>query len=65
MGQTVLTAKGEIDIDELEITDHVEIGDNYRKVATEYRHHGELVKRTVSVDGLRMPGSASSQGKLS
>ena len=64
MSNAVLTTKGLIEIEELEITDHVEVGDNYRKVATEYRHHGELVKRSVAVDGLRIPGSDAVQGKL-
>lgn len=64
MSNPVMTTKGLIDIEELVITDHIEVGDNYRKVATEYRHLGELVKRTVSVDGLRMPGSESYQGNL-
>lgn len=64
MGQLVYTTKGMVDIDELEIEDHVEVGDNYRKVATEYKLNGEIVKRTVSVDGLRMPGSPATPGQM-
>lgn len=53
MSNLVLTTKGLIEMDELVVTYHTGIGDNYSKVATEFRYQGELVKRDVSVSMLR------------
>lgn len=60
----VLTVKGPIEMDRLEIRDVVELVNNGRKVATEYRLDGELVKRTVTVDVLMPLTSDAAQGAL-
>lgn len=52
-------------MDLLEIKDVVEIVSNGRKVATEYRLDGELVKRSVTVDVLMPITSESVHGELS
>ena len=49
----VATIRGEVDMEQLGITDVVEVGDNHRKIATEYRLEGELVRRDVVVNVLR------------
>lgn len=61
----VLTTKGDIDMAELAVTDFVETGDNHRKIATEYRHQGELVRRDVVVNVLRPFDLGSQQGTIS
>lgn len=61
------TAKGLLDTNHLEVKDVVETGDNgvpFRKIATEYRLDGELVRRDVSVTALRGIESQSLQGKI-
>lgn len=61
------TAKGLLDTNHLEVKDIVETGDNgvpFRKIATEYRLDGELVRRDVSVTALRGIESQSTQGKI-
>jgi hypothetical protein len=61
------TAKGLLDTNHLEVKDVVETGDNgvpFRKIATEYRLDGELVRRDVSVTALRGIESQSIQGKI-
>ena len=65
MSNLVLTTKGLIELDELEVRDVVTVIDNCRKIATEYYHQGELVKRDVAASMLRGPGHTQSvQGKL-
>jgi len=64
MSQQVLTIHGLIDIDRLEIEDVVTTGDGYRKIATEYRLNGELVRRDVVANALRGPGMEGQPGKL-
>ena len=65
MSNLVMTTKGLVEFDELEIEDVVEIRDNCRKVATEYRLNGELVRRDVAASMLRGPSDTQSvQGKL-
>lgn len=61
------TAKGLLDTNHLEVKDVVETGDNgvpFRKIATEYRLDGELVRQDVSVTALRGIESQSTQGKI-
>lgn len=61
------TAKGLLDTNHLEVKDVVESGDNgvpYRKIATEYRLNGELVRRDVTVTALRGIESQAIQGTL-
>jgi hypothetical protein len=60
----ILTTKGLIEMDELTVRDVVELGDNYRKIATEYRLNGELVRRDVAASMLRGPDMASEQGQI-
>lgn len=60
----VFTTKGLIEIGELEVRDEVELGDNHRKVITQYRLGGELVRQSVFVDMLRPVDTQSSQGRL-
>lgn len=61
----VLTTQGLVEYSELDVKDVVELGDNHRKVATEFRLHGELVRRDVAVSMLRGLDSESSHGQLS
>jgi hypothetical protein len=49
----VFTTAGLIEHTELEVTDLVSMGDNYRKIATEWFYKGELVRRDVTVSALR------------
>lgn len=61
---TVMTTHGLIDIECLQVSDVVEVGDNYRKVATEYHLGDELVRRDVTVTALRGLETTSVQGKI-
>lgn len=61
------TAKGLLDTNHLEVKDVAEMGDNgvpFRKIATEYRLDGELVRRDVVVTALRGIESQTIQGNL-
>lgn len=49
----VLTTKGLIERSDLDVKDIVEETDDARILATEYRFGGELVKRSVFIDGFR------------
>lgn len=49
----VFTTKGLLDFESLRIQDVVEVGDNHRKVATEFYLGDELVRRDVAVSMLR------------
>lgn len=60
----VMTTKGLVELDQLEVLDVVETGDNYRKVATEYRLNGELVRRDVTVNALRGIESQATEGRI-
>lgn len=64
MSNPVMTTQGLIEFDKLEVKDVVEVGDNYRKIATEYRFGGELVRRDVTVNALRGLESTAVQGKI-
>lgn len=61
----VLTTQGELEMSALDVKDIVDIGDNHRKIATEYRYQGELVRRDVAVSMLRGMMSESVEGKIS
>ena len=66
MSNPVLTTKGLIEIEDLDIQDLVETFHNCRKITTEYRHQGEIVRRDVAASMLRGPdGAQSTQGQLS
>ena len=60
----VLTTKGLIEFGMLDVRDVVEVGDNYRKIATEYRLGEELVRRDVAVSALRGLESQAAEGQL-
>lgn len=60
----VFTIAGLIDYDALAVNDVVEVGDNYRKVATEYRYEGRLVKRSVAIEALRPLEAVAEAGQL-
>lgn len=49
----VMTIKGLIDFEQLRIQDVVEVGDNHRKVASEFYLGEELVRRDVAISALR------------
>lgn len=49
----VFTTKGLLPLTQLEVKDVTQWADNARIVATEYYHHGELVRRSVWADVLR------------
>lgn len=61
------TARGLLELSTLEVKDIAENGDSgvpFRKIATEYRFRGELVRRDVTVTALRGIESQAIQGKL-
>jgi len=60
----VQTTQGLMDLSRLEVKDVVEVGDNYRKIATEYRLGGELVRREVTVTALRPIETVAEQGVI-
>ena len=76
----VMTTLGLIEMDNLDVTDVVELGDNHRKVATEFRLRGEtcppecgnthqsinckLRRRDVAVSMLRGLSSEVTHGEM-
>lgn len=60
----VMTAKGLIDHEQLEVRDVVEWGDNHRKVASEFYLGDELVRRDVAVSALRPIEATAQEGIL-
>jgi len=60
----VLTTKGEIDLESLDVRDVVELCDNTRKIATEYRLGDELVRRDVTVNMLVPPKMGIVEGDI-
>ena len=60
----VLTTKGLVDFEALTVRDVVEIGDNHRKVASEFYLGDELVRRDVAVSMLRPVEAQAEQGNL-
>ena len=60
----VLTTKGLVDMDQLAVRDVVEIGDNHRKVASEFYLGDELVRRDVAVSLLRPVELVAEEGRI-
>ena len=58
----VMTTQGPLDLDTLAVSDVVEVVDNARKVATEFRLNDELVRRDVAISMLMPPESAQMTG---
>lgn len=62
----VMTTKGPVEWANLFVQDVTEMSDNARKIATEYRLNGELVRRDVAVSMLMPPEpSAVAEGVIS
>lgn len=53
MSQLIFTTKGLLPLEELEIHDIIELHENARVIATEWRKDGEVVRRDVNVNILR------------
>jgi len=64
MNNPVITTKGLVDFDRLLVRDVVEVGPNYRKIATEYLLDGELVRRDVTVNALRGLETQAVEGEI-
>lgn len=64
MARYVLTTKGLIPFQELEVKDIVKDTENSRDIATEYWSKGELVRRDVAVSILRPLHMDSAEGSL-
>lgn len=64
MSNRVLTTHGLIELSQLDVSDHVEIGDGYRKVIVQYRLDDEIVRQSVFVDLLRPNGADAVPGTL-
>ena len=60
----VYTSKGLVEYDRLAVTDIVELHDNARVVATEWRLDGELVRRDAAVSILRAQEVTVGQGVM-
>ena len=60
----VLTTKGPVELDKLEVRDVVDVCDNTRKVASEFYLDGELVRRDVAVSMLMPPKLGIVEGDL-
>lgn len=60
----VLTTKGEIDLDALEVRDVVEVCENTRKVLSQFWLDGELVRQDVAVSMLCPPRINAIAGNL-
>lgn len=60
----VLTTRGLVEFSRLEVSDIVEVGDNYRKIIAQYRLDGEVVRQSVFVDGLRPCEAGTANGSL-
>lgn len=60
----VLTTKGLVEFEQLQVRDIVEYGDNHRKIATEWYLGEELVKRDVAISVLRPIEAETVQGAL-
>lgn len=61
----VFTTKGLIELDQLRVEDHIELGDNYRKVIVKYSLGDELVRQSVFIDVLRPLQTEVEHGKIS
>jgi len=60
----VFTTKGLLEFNDLKIIDVIDVGDNHRKIATEFYWHDELVRRDVTVSMLRPLETQSIEGVL-
>jgi len=60
----VLTTKGPVDLERLDVVDVIEVCDNTRKVSSEFRLDGELVRRDVAVSMLMPVESAAEHGRI-
>ena len=60
----VLTIKGLVDLSELRVKDVVEIGDNHRKIFSQYWLGDELVRQSVFVDVLRPLEAGVTEGQI-
>lgn len=60
----VITTRGLIARELLEVTDHIEWHDNARVTATEWRLDGELVRRDVHANVLRGDSALGEQGNI-
>lgn len=58
----VLTTRGLVELSDLKVIDLVDLGDNHRKIATEFYLNEELVRRDVAVSMLRPIESETIQG---
>lgn len=64
MSKQVMTIKGLLPYDELEIKDIVTEEDNARVIATEYKYKGEIVKREAWACLLRPHRLFASEGNV-
>lgn len=60
----VFTTKGLIELDQLRVQDVVEVGDNHRKIASEFYFGEELVRRDVAVSVLRGIETQATEGQI-
>ena len=60
----VLTTKGLIDFDALTVKDVVELGDNHRKVLSQYYLGDELVRQSAFIDVLRPLEAGVEEGNV-
>ena len=60
----VMTTKGEIELDQLEVRDVVQFHENTRKVLSQFWHEGELVRQDVAVSMLCPPRMAAIAGEM-
>ena len=60
----VYTTRGLIEIEKLDVKDIIELHDNARVIATEWRLDGELVRRDVWVSVLRGQEALPDQAKV-
>ena len=60
----VFTTKGLIEMDRLTIRDQIELGDNHRKVISQYFLDDELVRQSVHIDLLRPVETQAAHGNL-
>lgn len=64
MSNLVLTVDGLIELADLAVAFVPVFGDNYVKVAIEYRYKDKLVKRSVMVDALRPLETTAVPGEI-
>lgn len=62
--QMIYTKDGLVPLSELDVRDIVEVRDNARVTATEWRRNGEIVRRDVNVNILRGLEMSGQQAQL-